>query len=119
MGDRGNIVIRYEDGSDIYFYSHWGGTELPRTLAEALNSTAGRARWNDEPYLARIIFDHVTGLEGGETGYGISPYLTDNEHPILLVNVNAQRVERHNGDGVGTPEKTWTFEEFIAEQLNS
>lgn len=106
MGDRGNVAVMqypYDDQDKVvYLYTHWGGTELPVVLAEALDSAAGRGRWNDPAYLARIIFCRmVRGDEAGETGYGISLTPPDNEHEILYVNC---------GDGTvnGVP-----FEKFI------
>ena len=46
MGDRGNIVFKYTDGNKIYFYSHWGGSDLKETLRQAL--IRGKERWEDE-----------------------------------------------------------------------
>jgi len=68
--------------------------------------------------LARIIWDEFEGEQKTETGYGISPTLTDNEHPILVVDVAAQMV-RTEGDGRGyradnAPIQEWTFEAYCA-----
>jgi hypothetical protein len=91
MGDRGNIVMEQEDGNRIYFYSHWGGSDLPHVVQEALNR--GQDRWDDEAYLARIIFcELVRGNEPSTTGYGISTYECDNEHPHVVVNSSKQTV---------------------------
>jgi hypothetical protein len=111
MGDRANIEMVFEDGNKIYFYTHWAGSELPNTLKSAL--IRGKGRWDDEPYLARIIFSEMIQDEIFDTtGYGISPYLGDNEHPIIVVNPSKQTV---NIDGIGE----WSFEEFIKTNLNS
>ena len=91
MGDRANICMEYETGEKIYFYAHWQGSQLPEILQNALKR--GKDRWGDESYLARIIFSEMikdTILE--ETGYGISPYITDNGHPIIVVNCKRQMV---------------------------
>lgn len=97
MGDRGNIFIVQHDGSEgpkggIFFYSHWSGYRLPQILQAAL--IRGESRWDDEPYLARIIFSEMTRSEKPDdtTGYGITTYLTDNEYPILVVDVEKQKV---------------------------
>jgi hypothetical protein len=91
MGDRGNVYVM--DGEvGVYLYSHWTGSELPGIVATALASPAGRNRWTDGQYLARIIFDHMTGGERRETGFGISARLGDNEHPIIVVDPQHQRV---------------------------
>lgn len=114
MGDRGNIVLwfrRYgtEDVTPIFFYSHWGGSMLPETLVKALDSDAGRNRWQDDSYLARIIFDQLTfGDQGSETGFGISPWETDNEHPLVNVNLDDMTV---NFEGSKT---FYSYEEFIS-----
>ena len=91
MGDRGNIVFKYTDGNKIYFYSHWGGSDLKETLRQAL--IRGKERWEDESYLARIVFcemvkDDIEDL----TGYGIAPYEVDNEHPLVTVDTKLQTV---------------------------
>lgn len=86
MGDRANVVIpeQYGDNNQaVVLYTHWGGTELPETLREAL---ARRERWDDAAYLARIVFCHMIGEDfAGETGYGIATRLPDNEYPLLML----------------------------------
>lgn len=85
MGDRSNVVIETawnEDPTRVYLYSHWGGEDV---LDAALHGLASQ-RVDDPSYLARIIFcSIVKGDEDGETGYGISATITDNEHPLLVV----------------------------------
>lgn len=123
MGDRGNIVVRQEKDTnkgDVWFYGHWAGHRLEETVREAL---AKRWRWNDYSYLARIIFDCFTeGDQGGETGFGISTSIGDNEHPIFVVDCPNQRVyeigENKLVDG-RLPDKPHigsvrSFEDFIA-----
>lgn len=86
MGDRANVVVPnpYKEGEAVYLYSHWGGSELPDVLASALERGVGR--WNDAPYLTRIIFNEMTkGNEMAETGFGISTSLCDNGYPLLVV----------------------------------
>lgn len=91
MGARANIVCKYSDNNKIYFYSHWGGESLFQTLQDALKR--GKDRWNDESYLARIIFSEMIKNETlANTGYGISPYLMDNEYPLLEVDFSKQTV---------------------------
>lgn len=97
MGDRGNIRVASGDGF-VYLYSHWGGSELPVTLKEAL---AREQRWNEESYLARIIFDTMTfGEQGSETGYGIATYAPDSEHPVLTVDCDKQAVITEDGEDI-------------------
>lgn len=97
MGDRGNIVVK--SGTEkAWLYSHWGGTDLPVILRDAL--VRGKGRWDDAPYLARIIFQQMIGKDDGITGYGISASVSDNEHPILVVDCGAQTVQCFGRDDI-------------------
>jgi hypothetical protein len=93
MGSRANVVV-VDDNPDrhpkeaVFLYGHWSGSDLPKTLRAALQSPAGKGRKNDPSYLARIIFNRMTkGDEDGEIGFGISTRLTDNQYPLLVVDV--------------------------------
>ena len=94
MGDRGNVVFKYEDKNKIYFYSHWGGSNLKETVRQAL--IRGKERWNDESYLARIVFCQMLIGSGSPleelASFGIAPYEVDNEHPLVTVDTKAQTV---------------------------
>ena len=111
MGDRRNVILDYGNDNKIYFYSHWGGTDLPATVAYALQR--GKERWDDPPYLARIIFSELIRDEYQElTGYGISPDIVDTEYSneevcLDLVNLKA---------GIG--KATTPFSEFIRKHLS-
>lgn len=98
MGDRANVKIVYTNGSKIYFYTHWGGEVLPNKVAKAIQRNQ---RWDDEAYLARIIFCQMISAEqhDAETGFGISPYICDNNRPIIVVDMGKQtvRFEKENG----------------------
>lgn len=102
MGDRGEIVI---EDSGVHFYTHWGASELHEVLAAALKR--GRDRWDDYPYLSRIIFsemirDDIDGL----TGFGIDTHTSDVRRSIV---VNCQ--ERI----VTVDDEVYSFEEFVKE----
>lgn len=95
MGDRRNIELRYKNNNrPIYLYTHWLGSELPYILADALDSDEGRARWEDESYLARIIFSHMTKNASPELGFGIAPYTVDMDsgNATLVVDFDLQTV---------------------------
>lgn len=97
MGDRANIIVndQYDETTPnaVVLYTHWSGTEVPETLKAAL--ARGRERWNDGPYLTRIIFGQMVAHDPmGTTGYGISAQIGDNEHPFLVVDVARQVVVR-------------------------
>jgi hypothetical protein len=104
MGDRASILIKEQDGGQIYFYTHWRGLELWQTLQDALQR--GRGRWKDDPYLSRIIFSEMIKddvLE--ERGFGISTFLCDSEYPILEVHLSIREVVVN--------EKHFSFDEYL------
>lgn len=103
MGDRANVLVKENDAdSGVYLYTHWGGHDLPFTLAAALGR---RLRWDDAPYLTRIIFcEMVKGNEQGETGFGISSFCGDGKDRVLVVNVDTQRVT--------WKDRSWSFADF-------
>ena len=101
MGARRNIKIIYQEGDRIYFYTHWDAEELEDILKNAL--IRGKDRWDDEGYLARIIFSEMIKEDiEGTTGYGISPYECDPQYETIVVNLNENTV---NGK---------SFEDFIS-----
>lgn len=71
MGDRATIRIQQGEDNVAHLYTHWGGYRVKETLAEALQRCIDVGRLTDEAYASRIIFDTLTGCEGGDTGYGI------------------------------------------------
>lgn len=104
MGDRANIVLEQDTGSELWLYSHWAGSDMPRLLRDALGR--GRARWDDEPYLGRIIFCELVQDDWkGLTGLGLTTYETDGGRRVLRVNVKRQEVRCRN--------QAWPFEEFV------
>lgn len=106
MGDRANIRLKDSESGVMYFYSHWGGSELPLTLKSAL--VRGKDRWDDSPYLSRIIFcEMIKDDVLDNTGFGLSTYETDNEHTIIEVDTEKNTVS------IGG--RTWTFDEYISD----
>jgi hypothetical protein len=122
MGDRANIYVIDKYASDdvgktvgVYLYTHWGGGSLPAILAEGLK--LAQSRWGDTAYLTRMLFDHLTGLRGGETGFGISVSLGDNSYPILVVDDTLGQVrvaKEGTEDGSAPPLWSGSYDEFIA-----
>jgi hypothetical protein len=108
MGDRANTLFKQVDGGKIYFYTHWDGRNLPNTLQKALRR--GEDRWNDEQYLARIIFcEMIQDDVLSNTGYGISTYEGDNQRSLLIVDIKKQEVQ--------CGEHSWPFKEFIKDPI--
>ena len=84
MGDRGTVEIH-----GVYLYTHWGASDLIDVVRKAL---AKKWRWDDQIYLARIIFDTMLeGCHGTETGFGIMTEPID-EWRCIHVDCNKQRV---------------------------
>lgn len=116
MGDRANVYVKNNISSGVWLYTHWGGTELPETLQEALASDIGRRRWGDSAYLTRIIFNKMQDDDRGETGFGISTTMPDNEHDILVVDCKERKVFLGEEYDRHTPRISsigWRFEEFV------
>jgi hypothetical protein len=105
MGMRRNIALNYGERGEtvvvegapknwdtIYLYTHWGAEGLEEILAKALG--AGKARWGDDAYLARIIFTYMTlGIDPADTtGFGLSPFECDPQYPTLYVDLRAKTV---------------------------
>lgn len=113
MGDRANVAVVQDDGKAlVYLYTHWGGCELAADVQKAL---AKKWRWDDGSYLTRIIFDTMTdGSHGQETGFGIATYRPDNEHSIVVVDPNTQRIGFAFEGKEPDCYISWTFEEYIA-----
>jgi hypothetical protein len=112
MSDSGNIAVK-EGKHIIYLYTHWGGSDLPETLKDALER--GRKRWNDPAYLTRIIFCEMIMEASRLTdtdGLGISCNIQDNEHDLLVVVLYEQIVivYRYTDE---TEKARYTFQEFI------
>ena len=77
MGDRSNIKVKYSNGQEIFFYGHWMGDRNREIVAQAI--AEGR-RVTDESYFARILFSKMVEDDiQGETGYGIAPYMVDQD----------------------------------------
>lgn len=118
MGDRRNVVVEFPNDLSVALYTHWDGTNLPETVAKAL--TRGKDRWNDAPYLTRIIFSEmVQGSVLDTTGYGIEPIMTGsvnyteaNPGYDLVVSVNRQMVSVWD-DEHGTV-NDFEFAEFVS-----
>lgn len=108
MGDRGNIVVSSQRDGTIHFYTHWSGSELPQILAAGLDR--GRSRWDDEPYLNRVLFcEMIKDDVDGETGYGISVKMGDGGTE-LYVDHDAQTVT-YDGERL-------SFDEFVKRHGN-
>lgn len=113
MGERSNVRMLYDTGDEIFFYTHWGGEQLPYIVQEAL---AYNKRWNDPSYLSRIIFSRMIEDDIlGFTGYGISPYIVDHDNywSIITVDTENKRILFYSRNDPETNRYEWSFEEYI------
>jgi hypothetical protein len=107
MGMRRNIALDYgakeiavegqkepvKVEQKIYLYTHWGAEGLENVLAQSLDRA--RERWGDDCYLGRIIAsDMFKDAEQDITGYGLAPFVMDDEFPTLEVDLEAQTVNK-------------------------
>jgi len=132
MGDRANVkIVQHSNKPDraenIYLYTHWGGHDLPQSLQCAMEFARGR--WTDESYFTRCLITEICKSATDATGFGVSTYPTDNEHDILEVDAEAQKVRLLSREGYFDESKDWekecrkvlaelTFEEFVALPLS-
>lgn len=103
MGDRGNIVILRNSRPDLYFYTHWSGSDLPNIVANGLKR--GEDRWGDDPYLNRVLFCELVKddvLE--ETGYGIDTVMGDGGTEVYV---------DHENQTVEFEDETYDFGSFV------
>ena len=97
MGDRGLVnVAEGQDDVGVFLYTHWKGTKLPLVVKNVLKK---QTRWDDQPYLARMIFCRMLRNDGtsegnidDSTGYGISNRYISPEHPIIRIDTEKQMV---------------------------
>lgn len=104
MSTSGEVKLIYPNGLSIYFYKHWDADLLPETIAHALDH--GRSRWNDEPYLARVLFSQMISAEvDGITGFGID-VMPSGEPIYVTIDLATQSVWLRNNERL-------TFGEFV------
>ena len=122
MGDRSQVAIKSDtNGSKVYLYGHWIGSDIYGAVARALVDVPGRH--TDPEYLARAIFCRMVRADDllSETGYGIGTRAhSDIEHYIPVLDCQKCRVEwetpewGHNQQE-DEPEPC-TFDQFIKRQ---
>lgn len=119
MGDRVNVrFVQEEETPAVWFYSRWGGFEMPAMLQKAL--AAAESRWHDPPYGCRIVICSLIGKDNwdSKTGVGISTTVPDNAHDLLEVNFVLQQIRLFkNGptydEFAAEPARAWAFSEYL------
>lgn len=122
MSDSAVIAILMENGVWLYLESRWGGSftveqALGKALftAEAAPLAGPHGRLEDEPYLARIVFEEILKtrpeelspvFDAATTGFGISTVEPDSDYPVVYVTPGwPGKIQR--GD------EQWTIEEYM------
>ncbi len=95
MGDRGNVAVKTDPGKDpVVVYTHWQGSNLPMYVAAAV--AVAEPRWDDPSYASRVIVHNLLNYVASPeepAGSGINVgVITDNSHPIIVVDVPENRV---------------------------
>lgn len=111
MGDRRQMVLYENEEKDpfLYVYTHWGGDALEGDVARAL--LRGSSRWDDEPYLARVLVCQLVANDvDGVTGFGLSGQYLDSDHEED-VHVYLRSAKVRIGDN------EWPYAEFISDHL--
>lgn len=112
MGDRANVYVK-EGSKGVYLYTHWSGYRLPHIVQNALKRS--RDRWDDDQYLARIIFSEMIKDEVMDTtGYGISASMCDNERSIIVIECESNTIGfAHEGKESEDCYIYWPFDKYI------
>ena len=111
MGARSNIVVQEQDGARIWLYGHWMGEDSINVVRDTL---AKRDRWDDSPYLARMLFSEmVKGSIDETTGFGISTVMCDNEYPIIVLEPHTEMAWLEDTDWSTTPRSISKLTEAI------
>lgn len=120
MGDRGNIVIITEKDTihnQVWFYTHWAGSEIGDIAKAGLMAAKNENRWKDEAYLARIVFNALQGDDRSGLGFGISTRMQDNGHDIVVIDVPRQRVFTINEDDLSQGRVPNNWEPLISQSF--
>jgi hypothetical protein len=115
MGDRASIELVYptftSGDKSVWIYTHWGATDFPTILAGVLGK---HERWDDEPYLGRMIASAVFKYAGIDdtTGAGLAPEYQDGVK--WRIHLGQSTVEQPGGWGGDSPNGTlYSFDEFL------
>jgi hypothetical protein len=126
MGDRGQVqIISSEDKPDLFFYTHWGASDLEHVVVNAI--VRGASRVSDEEYFNRIIFSEMIKDDVlSETGYGIGFDVHGDIWKLVVINYKDQTVGikeesypmSEDGFDYANTEWVWTqepmpFNEFV------
>lgn len=104
MGDRAQVKFM-ADGEEVWFYTHWKGSELEKTVKSAMKR--GEDRLSDSSYLARIIFSEMIKDSVMDTiGYGIDFEQHGDVDRVITVNCDRNTVTDFSGNQFSFSEYT-------------
>lgn len=103
MGNRACILIKQNvKDNGVFLYTHWNADSISNTIKTALKKYW---RWNDAPYLTRIVFDVMTkDNHDTEIDFGISDHQINGK---LFTIVCDDKIIIDNDN------TTFSFEDFI------
>lgn len=108
MGCRGQILI---EDTGVFLYTHWGANRMVDDLKKALSL---HKRWDDDEYLARIIFCQLVKDDiDGTISYGIGTSQHGDIEKLISINCQEETIEV-NDLYMGTITKFSSFEDFIS-----
>jgi len=114
MGDRAQIAVKMDKDSKVYLYTHSAGYQHLDILKAVLSR---RARWDDQEYLARMIFSAMIANDiTSETGYGLGTYPHgDLSYPIPVLDCDKELITWEKGSAWSTKPlpKPVSFTDFI------
>jgi hypothetical protein len=117
MGDRANVaILSSEFGVDerVYLYTHWAGGATPHDVQKALQALKREKLLGEKcegSRLAASISACMTSLSRISTK--LKPGGGSNDHAIIVVDVNTQRIGFANEDEQPLTYKDWSFAEYI------
>lgn len=112
MGDRGQVHI-HDEFNSVYLYTHSGAEHLIRDVRDGM--AAGRDRWNDLPYLTRILFDYMRDISDfrGTLGFGISCMSAYNAWREVDIDMDRQVITIYNYNEDVKERWMGSFEKFM------
>ena len=115
MGDRFVVGFRETRKSPtMYLYSHWGGSDRHRAIAEAIE--AAQPRWGDAPYATRIAVSSIVGHDWErETGFGLSvgTFCMPDYSDVVIVTWDEHRVDIVDDNDVESVRATMSFFDYM------
>ena len=117
MGARAQIRVESKYCGPVFLYTHYGSGDILKSAQDGM--ITGKPRWKDTEYLTRILFDSLKAPEWDNpvTGYGIGVEMHGDIDCYVSIDCETRMVSYHKYQNE-TPEKEWSFDDFITEDFN-